>query len=42
MTDSDIADVISSFARSAAHAKALGFDGVALHGAHGHLLDQFF
>ncbi len=42
MTDSDIADVIAGFAKSAAYAKELGFDGVELHGAHGYLLDQFF
>lgn len=41
MTDSDIADVIAGFARSAANAKALGFDGIAIHGAHGYLLDSF-
>lgn len=42
MTDSDIADTIASFARAAADAVAVGFDGVELHGAHGYLLDQFF
>jgi 2,4-dienoyl-CoA reductase-like NADH-dependent reductase (Old Yellow Enzyme family) len=42
MTESDIADVIDAFARSAREAKALGFDGVELHGAHGYLIDQFF
>ncbi len=42
MTDSDIADVIAGFARSAGYAKSLGFDGVELHGAHGYLIDQFF
>ncbi len=42
MTESDIADVIASFARSAGYAKALGFDGVEIHGAHGYILDQFF
>ena len=42
MTESDIADVIDAFARAARDAKALGFDGVELHGAHGYLIDQFF
>jgi 2,4-dienoyl-CoA reductase-like NADH-dependent reductase (Old Yellow Enzyme family) len=42
MSDADIADVISGFARSARYAKELGFDGVELHGAHGYLIDQFF
>jgi 2,4-dienoyl-CoA reductase-like NADH-dependent reductase (Old Yellow Enzyme family) len=42
MTESEIADVISAFARSAANAKALGFDGIALHGAHGYIFDTFF
>jgi 2,4-dienoyl-CoA reductase-like NADH-dependent reductase (Old Yellow Enzyme family) len=42
MSESDIADVIASFARSAAYARELGFDGVELHGAHGYLIDQFF
>jgi 2,4-dienoyl-CoA reductase-like NADH-dependent reductase (Old Yellow Enzyme family) len=41
MTDSDIADVFSAFAKAAAHAEVLGFDGIELHGAHGYLLDQF-
>jgi 2,4-dienoyl-CoA reductase-like NADH-dependent reductase (Old Yellow Enzyme family) len=42
MTDSDVADVIAGFAKSAGYAKALGFDGVELHGAHGYLIDQYF
>jgi 2,4-dienoyl-CoA reductase-like NADH-dependent reductase (Old Yellow Enzyme family) len=42
MTDEDIADVISAFARGAAAAKQLGFDAVEFHGAHGYLIDQFF
>ncbi|HEY0107890.1 MAG TPA: NADH:flavin oxidoreductase [Rhizomicrobium sp.] len=42
MTDKDIADIIAGFAKSAGYAKALGFDGVELHGAHGYLIDQFF
>lgn len=41
MTDQEIADVIAGYARSAAHAFALGFDGLELHGAHGYLIDQF-
>ena len=42
MTDGDIADVIGAFAQSAAAAKSVGFDGIALHGAHGYLFDTFF
>jgi 2,4-dienoyl-CoA reductase-like NADH-dependent reductase (Old Yellow Enzyme family) len=42
MTEEDIADTVAAFARSAAHAKRLGFDVVELHGAHGYLIDQFF
>ena len=42
MTRQDIKDVAASYARSAAHARELGFDGVAIHGGHGYLLDQFF
>lgn len=41
MSEEDIADVIAAYARSAAHAKAAGFDGIALHGAHGYLIDTF-
>ena len=42
MTDSDIADVVAGFAKSAGYAKQLGFDGVEIHGAHGYIVDQFF
>lgn len=42
MTEEDIADVIAAFGRSAANAREAGFDGVALHGAHGYLIDSFF
>ncbi|MGO8856859.1 MAG: NADH:flavin oxidoreductase [Steroidobacteraceae bacterium] len=41
MTDNDIADVIAAYGRSAAHAVAVGFDGIAIHGAHGYLPDSF-
>ncbi|MGL4543041.1 MAG: 12-oxophytodienoate reductase, partial [Polymorphobacter sp.] len=42
MTDSDVADTVSAFAKAAGAAKALGFDCIELHGAHGYLIDQFF
>jgi 2,4-dienoyl-CoA reductase-like NADH-dependent reductase (Old Yellow Enzyme family) len=42
MSDAEVADAISAFARAAKDAKALGFDAVELHGAHGYLIDQFF
>jgi 2,4-dienoyl-CoA reductase-like NADH-dependent reductase (Old Yellow Enzyme family) len=42
MTGRDIADTIRAFAEAAAQAKALGFDAVEIHGAHGYLIDQFF
>ncbi len=42
MSKQDIEDVQAAFVRGAANAKALGFDAVEIHGAHGYLLDQFF
>ncbi|MDF1782074.1 MAG: NADH:flavin oxidoreductase [Alcanivoracaceae bacterium] len=42
MTRDDIADVVRAFAEGARDAKAAGFDGVEIHGAHGYLIDQFF
>ena len=42
MTAQDIADTIRAFAEAAAQAKALGYDAVEIHGAHGYLIDQFF
>jgi 2,4-dienoyl-CoA reductase-like NADH-dependent reductase (Old Yellow Enzyme family) len=41
MSDGDIADTIAGFARSAGNAARCGFDGIALHGGHGYLLDSF-
>ncbi len=41
MTESDIGDVITSFASAAARAQHAGFDGVHLHSGNGYLLSQF-
>lgn len=41
MTDEEIVDVIHAYARSARNAVAVGFDGIAVHGAHGYLPDVF-
>lgn len=41
MSDSDIADTISAYGRSAANAKKVGFDAIAIHGGHGYLIDAF-
>jgi len=38
---SEIPGVVAEYARGAANAKAAGFDGVEIHGANGHLIDQF-
>lgn len=42
MTEEEIADAVAGFARSAVNAKAVGFDGIAIHGASGYLIDSFF
>jgi len=42
MTQQQIDDVIAAYARGAAKAVELGFDGIELHGAHGYIIDQFF
>ncbi len=42
MDEEAIADTVAAFAKAAGAAKALGFDTVELHGAHGYLIDQFF
>jgi 2,4-dienoyl-CoA reductase-like NADH-dependent reductase (Old Yellow Enzyme family) len=41
MNDGEIQDVIDAYARSARHAREAGFDGIAIHGAHGYLIDTF-
>ena len=41
MTKQDIDESIESFALAGARAKAAGYDGIQLHGAHGYLVNQF-
>ncbi|MBO9380681.1 NADH:flavin oxidoreductase [Sphingomonas histidinilytica] len=41
MSEDDITDVITRFARTAAISREAGFTGVQLHGAHGFLISQF-
>jgi len=42
LTESEIDEIIAAFARSARNAVDAGFDGIAIHGAHGYLPDTFF
>lgn len=42
MTKEDIDEVVAAFAQAAKDAKAVGFDAVEIHAAHGYLIDQFF
>ena len=42
MTLRDIDVVIDAFATAARSAQAIGFDGAAIHGGHGYLIDGFF
>lgn len=37
----EIRAIQQSFARAAANAREIGFDGIEIHGAHGYILDQF-
>ena len=37
----DIEELVKRHAEAAVRAKKAGFDGVEIHGAHGHLLAQF-
>lgn len=41
MSEADIEDAISAFVRCAINAVSAGFDGIALHGGHGYLIDNF-
>jgi 2,4-dienoyl-CoA reductase-like NADH-dependent reductase (Old Yellow Enzyme family) len=41
MSRSDIRDVVESYARAAADAQRIGFDGIEIHGAHEYLIDSF-
>ena len=42
MSDRDCEEIAESYARCARTAREMGCGGVALHGAHGYLMDQFF
>ena len=41
MSEADIQSIIGAFTQAAVDAKAIGFDGVEIHGAHSYLIDQF-
>ena len=41
MTEQDLEDVIAAYVRSARNAVGVGFDGIAIHAAHGYLFDSF-
>jgi 2,4-dienoyl-CoA reductase-like NADH-dependent reductase (Old Yellow Enzyme family) len=41
LTMAEINDIVTAFGEGARRAKAWGFDGVELHGAHGFLINQF-
>jgi len=42
MSLDDIEQVVAAYVQAAVDAKALGFDGIEIHGAHGYMIDQFF
>ncbi len=41
MTEEEVDDIVREFAKAAKRALAVGFDGIALHGGHGYLIDNF-
>lgn len=41
MNERDIADIVEAYARSSRLAMKAGFDGIAIHGGHGYLIDSF-
>lgn len=41
LTEQDIEDIVTAFAKGAFRAKQSGFDGVQIHSAHGYLFSQF-
>ena len=41
LTVDEIPGIVAAFAQGARNAIAAGFDGVEVHGANGHLIDQF-
>ncbi len=41
LTEIDISRIVKAFGEAARRARAWGFDGVQLHGAHGYLINQF-
>lgn len=41
-SETEIKHIVDAFAKAAAEAKRVGFDGIEIHGAHGYLIDQFF
>lgn len=41
-SEEEVADMVAAFAKAAGEAKALGFDAIEIHGAHGYLIDEFF